>query len=589
VDSSYFFRRAERSFCTSQRRNRRTLWFMHRWTKAVSLRGTLSRSAILLVAAMSLHAQTRDANPFPSRPKLIVVIVVDQMRADYIERFHNRWTGGLRRILDQGAWMSRAAYPYTVTETCPGHATVSTGVLPSVHGIIGNMWWDRQAAARVTCTQDASVRVVGANRAGAGDSAASLEARSLAEQIRSAIPGSRSVTMSAKARAAAMLAGHRADASLWLDESTGELLSSTAYGDSLPAFAKRFVEANPVAADFSQVWQLSAPLESYKGGRSVRGEGPPSGWTTSFPHPLSAGEKAPGPAFVARWRASPFADLWLARLAAAAVEQMKLGRSGGVDFLGIGFSATDYIGHGFGPDSREIEDDLLVLDRTIGTLLETLDRSVGVGEYLLALTADHGVAPIPEQAREQGQDAGRADPRELVDRIESALAGRIGSGHSVAQFVAPELYLMPGVVSRLDSDPALWSAIQRAALVQPGVAYITRRNGAASAKLTKTLAQATAADAYPERSGDLWIGLKPGWIFSGVSATGTTHGTANDYDRHVPILLFGKGIKHGQYTSTASPADIAPTLASLSGLRIERTDGRILREALLTPAPAPVR
>jgi Type I phosphodiesterase / nucleotide pyrophosphatase len=550
--------------------------------------GAVTLLAGVLLAVLSMRAQAPNANPPPARPKLIVVIVVDQMRADYIERFRDRWRGGLRRLVDQGAWLRNAAYPYTATETCPGHATISTGVFPAIHGIVGNAWWDRQTSARLTCTQDSSARKVGMARTTAsGDSAARLLAPSFAEQLRTAVPGSRVVTISVKARSSIMLAGHRADTVLWMDESTGELLTSSAYGAEIPAFAREMVGANPPAADFSRVWGLAAPAATYTGGRSVAGEGPPAGWKTSFPHPLSAGEKTPGAAFFARWRTSPFADAYLERLATAAVDDMKLGNGSGVDFLGVGFSAPDYVGHSFGPDSREMEDDLLALDKTVAALLDKLDRSAGAGQYVVALTADHGVAPIPEQARAQGRDAGRVDARSLVARIEKALAQKLGAGKYVARLLGSDLYFAPGVAARLDSDASLWGDVQRAALSEPGVDRLVLRTKPAPASATDALLRALALDRYPQRSGDVWISLKRNWIFS--AAAGTTHGSAYDYDQRVPIVLFGAGIKPGRYTMSATPADIAPTLASLAGVRINRTDGRILREALRTPPPLPAR
>jgi predicted AlkP superfamily pyrophosphatase or phosphodiesterase len=541
----------------------------------------------VLPALLPLSAQT----PYvpPQRPKLVVVLVVDQMRADYIDRFRDRWHAGLRRLVDNGAWLRNAAYPYTATETCPGHATISTGVFPATSGIVGNTWLDRQSSAVVTCTADNSVRREGlADAKGIADSPARLRAPSLAEQLRAGNPGSRVVAMSVKARAAIMLAGHRADAVLWMDEATGELLTSSAYGDEMPSFAREFVQANPISADFSKTWTLTAPAASYTGGHSILGEGSPAGWTTTFPHPLSAADKAPGNAFFARWRASPFADAYLGRLAAAAVDRMKLGGDSSIDFLGIGFSATDYVGHAFGPDSREIEDELLQLDQTIGALLDKLDRAVGAGQYVVALTADHGVAPVPEQAQEQGRDAGRVDARSVVDRIERAMADDLGQGHYVAQLVGSELYFAPGIAGRLNSDPRLWHDVQQAALAEPGVERVLRRAKEAPASATDAFARALSFDFFPERSGDVSIRLKPNWIFSARTATGwaggTTHGSANDYDQRVPIILFGEGIKPGRYTMSATPADIAPTLASLSGIRIAKTDGRVLKETLSAPS-----
>jgi predicted AlkP superfamily pyrophosphatase or phosphodiesterase len=535
-------------------------------------------------------AQGPAVNPLPARPKLIVVLVVDQMRADYIERFRARWHGGLRRLVDQGAWIRNAAYPYSETETCPGHATVSTGAFPSTHGIVGNTWWDRQTTTVVTCTQDSSVRRVGLNgtATAAGDSAARLLAPSFAEQLRRAVPGSRAVTMSVKARSSIMLAGHQADASLWLDESTGELLTSTAYGAELPAFAHQFAAAHPIAEDFSQVWQLSAPAAGDSGGRSTAGEGPPPGWSTTFPHALAAGDKTPGAAFVQRWRASPFSDTYLGRLAAAAIDDLKLGGGTGVDFLGIGFSATDYVGHSFGPDSREVEDDLLQLDQTIAALLDKLDRSVGAGKYIVALTADHGVAPVPEQAKEQGRDSGRVDGRSATDRIEKALAQRWGQGRYVAQLIGSDLYFAPGVADRLAREPSAMQAVQQAAIAEPGVERVLLRpKEPLFGRSQSSLILALSKDEFPPRSADAWINLKPGWIFSARAASGwaggTTHGSANDYDQRVPILLYGAGVKRGQYTPAATPADIAPTLAAVAGIRVARMNGHVLRYALAAP------
>lgn len=555
--------------------------------------GAVTLLAGVLLAVLAVRAQAPSANPPPARPKLIVVIVVDQMRADYVERFRSRWHGGLRRLVDQGAWLRNAAYPYAATETCPGHATIATGVFPATHGIVGNSWWDRHTSARVTCTGDPSTRRVTLDGAAAtGDSPALLLAPGFAEQLRAAVPGSRVVTMSAKARSAIMLAGHHADAVLWEDAATGEWLTSSAYSAEFPSFGRQFIGAHPITADFSMVWNLAAPPANYTAGRSVLGEGPPAGWTTSFPHSFSAGEQTPGHAFFRRWQASPFADAYLGRLAAAAVDEMKLGNMQGVDFLGIGFSATDYIGHSFGPDSREIEDDLLHLDQTIGALLEKLDHDLGA-HYVVALTADHGVAPISEQAEQQGRDTGRADARSLVDRIEKAMAQKLGAGKYVAQLVGSDLYLAPGVAARLDSNASLWGDVQRAALAEPGVDRLVLRTQQAPASTSDGLRRALALDLYPERSGDVWVSLKPNWIFSGRTAKGwaggTTHGSANAYDQRVPVILFGEGIKPGQYTMSATPADIAPTLAALSGVRIARTDGHILREALAAPPAAPAR
>ena len=515
------------------------------------------------------------------RPKLVVLIAVDQMRADYIQRFHGEWHGGLARLVDHGAWFRNAAYPYSGTETCPGHATMSTGVFPETHGIIGNAWWDRAASKSVTCTQDASVRNVGVDATSSpGDSPAKLLAPSFAERLRSAGHGTRVVTLSLKARAAIMLAGHQGDLVLWQDEDAGDWRTSSAYSAALPDFARTFFAGNPISADSQKVWNLSMPAASYHDDHSTAGENPPSGWTGNFPHALASTsliELNKEQDYVTRWRTSPFADEYLERLAETTVDSMKLGKGPATDFLGISFSAPDYVGHAYGPNSREIEDEYRRLDTTIGKLLDALDRSVGTGNYVVALTADHGVAPIPEQKQAPGGAGGRVDSIALIARIEKTLLLHLSLARHVAHIVDQSIYFEPGIMDRIRADPALWSDLRSAILETPGILDVfdteelgQRSGGSAPEK-------AAALDEYRGRSGDIVLALKPYWV---LAFRGTGHGTANDYDQHVPLILYGASVKPGSYTVAASPADIAPTLAAICALPSAKTEGRSLNEAI---------
>jgi hypothetical protein len=534
-------------------------------------------AALLIVPLLSAQQSS------PARPRLVVVIVVDQMRADYVTRFRGEWHGGLRRLVDRGAWFRNAAYPYSGTETCPGHATISTGVFPAAHGIISNTWWDRATEKTVTCTQDAAVQDIGVSRkASPGDSPAQLMAPGFAERLRAAQPDSRVVTMSLKARSAIMLAGHHADLALWQDEVAGDWLTSSAYASELPAFARDFFAQHPLSADAAKVWELTSGGND-KVGQLTAGENPPAGWTAGFPHPL-AGDGSTDRAFLGRWRASPFADTYLEELAVAAIHSMNLGRGPATDFLGIAFSASDYIGHAFGPDSREVEDEYLRLDRTIGNLLDELDRTVGAGNYVVALTADHGVAPVPEQS--PVNRGGRVVGSGIVARAEQVLDQRLGPGHHVLQMVDQTIYLEPGVIDRIHSDSKLWHDLQAAILAEPGVQSVFQSAELVNYSGADATTRASALDEFPGRSGDLTISLKPYWILAGG---GTTHGTANDYDQHVPIVLFGAGIKPGPYKTKSSPADIAPTLSALCGVPSARTQGRVLSEALRAPVAGAAR
>jgi arylsulfatase A-like enzyme len=506
-------------------------------------------------------------------PKLVVVIVVDQMRADYITRFRGEWHGGLARLVEGGAWFRNAAYPYSGTETCSGHATIATGVFPETHGIIGNAWWHRQSAKTITCTQDVAVEDLSISRtATPGDSPTKLMAPSFGERLRAAKPGARVVTMSLKARAAIMLAGHSGDLVLWQDEIVGDWMTSSAYGTKMPAFVSEFVAANPITLDAGKTWEPSLAVERYHDSHSVAGENPPAGWTTSFPHPLAGNG-----AFLDHWRTSPFADEYLERLAITAVNAMKLGRSTATDFLGISFSAPDYVGHSFGPGSREIEDELLRLDRTIGKLLESLDRAVGQGNYTVVLTADHGVAPVPEQRQGAKREGGRVDGPDIVARVEKVLSQALGSGRHVSQMVDQNIYFEAGIIDRIHADPALKHDVHAAILSVPGIQEVFDGDELTQRSAAGQLGHAAALDEVPGRSGDIVIALKPYWM---IASLGTTHGTANEYDQRVPLILFGKGIEPGEYAAASTPADIAPTLSWLCGVSATRTEGRILVEAV---------
>src|ERR1700757_870379 len=268
------------------------------------------------------------------RPKLVVMIVVDQMRADYVDKFRGQWSGGLKRLVEEGAWFRAAAYPYAATETCVGHATISTGAFPGTHGMVANSWWDREAQKMVTCTSDPKVKnsaYAGGTTTG-GDSAWRMQIPSFAEELKFQTGGAtRVVTFSLKARAAITMAGHKADAATWFDTATGAWATSPAYGP-MP-FIEEFVRKHPVTEDYGKTWSLSLPPGSYWYDEKALGAATVVGWDTAFPHPLRGkqGDNATDKAFYEQWTASPFADTYLTKLAEAAVDSLGLGKSGATD------------------------------------------------------------------------------------------------------------------------------------------------------------------------------------------------------------------------------------------------------------------
>jgi predicted AlkP superfamily pyrophosphatase or phosphodiesterase len=528
-----------------------------------------------------------------AKPKLVVLLVVDQMRGDYADKFLGQWTGGLNRLVQEGAWFRDAAYPYAATETCVGHATISTGALPATHGMIANAWWDREQQKMVTCTADPKAKNLGYGGVSAkgGDSAWRMEVPAFAEELKFQTGGgTRVVTFSLKARAAITLAGHKADAVTWLDGGTGAWTTSSVYG-TMP-FVDDYAKAHPVKADYGKTWTLSMPESAYFYDEKATGAVLPEGWGLTFPHPLhgkTAGSE-PDAAFYEQWATSPFADAYLTQLAETAVDSLALGKGGGTDFLGVSYSTLDYVGHAFGPRSREIQDTLVRLDRDLGALFAYLDKRVGGRNYIVVLSADHGVAPIPEDMQKTGAEAGVLSLVELRERMEKALEPFKYGKPAIARISGSDVYFSPGVYDRLKGDAVAMKALVEAAMAQPGVAELYRAEDLVDRPATESsLRRAMAASYFPGRSGDLFIVPKAYWLMDSTPAGkardyGTGHGTPWNYDQHVPLLLMGYGVQPGQYYGNVTPADIAPTLASLCGVTLAPRDGRVLAEALARTA-----
>jgi predicted AlkP superfamily pyrophosphatase or phosphodiesterase len=533
-----------------------------------------------------------------AKPKLVVLLVVDQMRGDYVDKFLGQWTGGLKRLVEEGAWFRDAAFPYAATETCVGHATISTGAFPATHGMVANAWWDRKEQKMVTCTADPDPNVKNIGYAGAtpkgADTAWRMEIPSFAEELKFQTSGAtRIVTFSLKARAAITMAGHKADAATWFDG--GAWVTSSPYG-TLP-FIEEQAKSHPAKADFGKTWALSLPESAYWYSEKALGAVPPDGWDLTFPHPLrgKTGVGEPDTAFYEQWASSPYADTALTELAEKAVDALNLGKAAGTDFLAVSYSSVDYVGHEFGPRSREIQDILVRLDKDLGNLFAHLDQKVGRGNYVVALSADHGVVPIPEDMQSTGADAGVLHLPEVQERIDKALEPFNYAKPAVARISGSDIYFAPGVYDKLQQDHAALQAALDAALAQPGVAAVYRaeelrdRPATPQSSNQSPAHRAFAYSYFPGRSGDLFILPKPYWLLDGTPigkqrSYGTGHGVPYNYDQHVPVLLMGFGIQPGQYFQPITPADIAPTFAALCGITLSSRDGHILAEALKKPA-----
>jgi hypothetical protein len=405
-----------------------------------------------------------------------------------------------------------------------------------------------------------------------GDSATKLLVPAIGEQIMKR--GGRSVAMSLKPRSAVTLTGHQATAVVWFDD-RGGWTTSTAFTQAPVPFLQSFIAAHPLTADFDKVWNKSLPPSAYTGEDDVKSEGTTAGWTRTFPHVLGLPGGQPDSAYYSRWQRSPFADEYLGRLAMASIDALKLGQGKTTDFLGISFSVVDGVGHLFGPRSHEIQDALVRLDRTIGALLDHLDATVGRDNYVLGLSADHGVAEIPEQS-----GGGRVVSKAITQALQTVLVPALGPGTHVESSVYTSVYLSEPAKRRLAKDRMLRDAALKAATGVEGVRYAFWGPDLASREARRSndpVRRAAALSHHPDRSGDIILAPAEKWI---MSTAVTTHGTHYAYDQRVPLILFGAGVRPGVYGGPATPADIAPSLSAIARLKIAATDGRPLTAAL---------
>lgn len=507
------------------------------------------------------------------KPKLVVFLVVDQMRGDYPVRYASLLEHGLKRLTTQGAWYRNAAYPYLSTVTCAGHSTIGTGTLPWHHGMIANGWLDRETQKVVTCNADPSASEVSyAAFSGPGDSAKSLMMPTLAETMRQQLK-SRVATMAVKARSAIGLAGHEGDFVTWFSDRLA-WETSTAFAKAPVGWFVNYLKGNPPTRDSDKVWERTLPAERYQGDDDAPGERQLPGWSAKFPHPLGPSGDA---AYYPHWLQSPFADDYLGEMAAAAVDQMHLGTQDRTDFLGVSFAMLDTVGHSFGPRSHEVQDVLVRLDAAIGKLLDHLDKTVGAGNYIVALTADHGVGDIPEQVTGGGRLPITAVRTTMEAAVKTALGG---DGPFDVVVSTNDVYFKPGVYERLKARPATLKSVLDNANALPGIVRVLTRDEISTAAARTSddpQVRAAALSYYAERSGDLTLILKENWQMTGA---GTTHGTLYGYDQRVPVILYGAGIAAGGHETPATPADLAPTIASIVGVTLPSPDGHVLSAAL---------
>jgi predicted AlkP superfamily pyrophosphatase or phosphodiesterase len=519
--------------------------------------------------------------------KLVVGIVIDQFRADYLVRFADQFTtGGFRRLLDGGAVFANAHYLHTPTYTACGHATFMSGATPSMNGIIGNEWYERETGKRVTSVSDAGVKLLGGKDDVGGASPIKLMGTTLGDEMRFATQGQAKVVgVSFKDRSAILPAGKRPNGAYWFSATSGTFVSSTYYFNELPAWAQKFNRETRPDRYFGKKWERLLPAEAYS--RSQPDDSPyeKSTYGNTFPYTINGGEAQPGAKFYAQFEATPFGNEFLAEFAKAAIEGEGLGADDVTDLLTVSFSSNDLLGHSYGPYSQEVQDITLRTDRVLADFFTYLDKKIGLDHVVIALSADHGVAPVPEQAKAMGY-GGRVENRPLLAAVETALNARFGEekdGKWVKQFVNSNVYLDDAVIDRRKADRAeIEKAVCGAALTVTGVGACFMRSDLIDGRLPATkIATSVARGFHPARNGDVILVPQPYFFFS--EGLATTHGTPYNYDTHVPVIFFGAGIAPGRQLREVSPIDIAPTLAALLRLTPpSNCEGHILIEAFST-------
>ena len=517
-------------------------------------------------------------------PKLVVVMVIDGLPAEQLQRYRHQFgQGGLRRLMEQGASFTNAHQAHGVTVTAIGHTAVLSGAYPYRHGIIGNNWID-PSGKLVYCTEDARYKYIGEETdEHDGTSPARLRVDTLGDQLRYA-SGNRSkvVAVSGKDRGAILLAGKTGTAYMFMDK-TGDFASSTWYMQQHPAWVERFKAGKPQDRYYAKSWKPLLPDSAYAD--DAPDPAPSLKSPNRFPFTFYSESGAPAADYYARLKTSPAVDELTLEFARAAVEGENLGSntSGATDLLGISLSGHDYVNHAYGPESRMSHDHLQQIDRQIAAFFSYLDKRIGMDNVLVVLTADHGFANTAEFSQGRHMDAARIDPKPLMAKLEAALAERFRVAGLVRNSYLPEVYLDYAAIERNKLSRAeVEDAAARFLLAQPGIAEVFTRTQMEAGIASKSRLAALMQRAWNrELSGDLMVVAAPYTSF-GSGDSGATHGTPYNYDTNVPLLMMGgRWIRPGAQAQYTEVVDIAPTLAQILHLRPPAAaEGRVLTEAL---------
>jgi predicted AlkP superfamily pyrophosphatase or phosphodiesterase len=558
------------------------------------------------------RSQNKTTGATPARPRLVLLIVVDQFRYDYLTRFGDLFgSRGIGRLLREGASWTEANFDHVPTFTAPGHAVFMTGAWPSQTGIIANEWYERDTGRKVKSVTDDSTQMLGV-KGNKGYSPRRLLCSTVGDELRVADNDrSKVIGISAKDRSAILPAGRRANAAYWFGTDNGNMVSSTYYFKELPDWVARFNSRHIADHWFGAHWDRLLPEGEYLK-RAGKDDVPwenldkSSNDTNFFPHVITGGAPNPSKLFYKALDYTPFSNDLLVAFAEEAITNEKLGEGSDTDVLSVSFSANDYVGHRFGPYSQEAMDMTLRVDRQIGTLLDFIDAHLGLQNVVVVFTADHGASPVPEQAALMNLPGRRYQKAELRQLVEDGLEARYGRpGRPATDYIQTftnreeteqglingNFYLNRPALKRdgIDLDECE-RVVGELSMRMPGVArYFTRAQlESNSISSSDSIARRVQHGFYPQRSGDVIIVFEPYNILFDLPDDPTdprstaTHGSPYSYDTHVPLIIMGRDFARGSYLQPATPADIAQTLASLLKVQTPSCSvGRVLSEALV--------
>lgn len=533
--------------------------------------------SLSLLSIPLTHAQTRKTastqpKAFPAevaRPKLVVGLVVDQMRWDYLYRYYNRYSnGGFKRLINEGFSVENTFIPYTPTYTACGHTCIYTGSVPAVHGIIGNDWYDPETKKNVYCTEDSTVFTVGSTPSSEGNmSPKNMLSNTITDELRLATNfKGKVIGISLKDRGSILPAGHAANAAYWYQGSTGNWITSSYYMKEVPTWIADYNKLKLANKFYAKNWETLYPLNTYV--NSTTDEKAYEGKTSTFPHQLTQFVDKNFDAI----RSTPYGNTITLDLAKLAILSEDLGQDKITDFLAVSCSATDYVGHGYGPNSIEAEDTYLRLDKDFEEFFNYLDKQVGKGNYTVFLTADHGAAHVPGFMKENKLPAGVVSDRDITFKLNGFLNDKFKINNVVLKSMNNQIIF--------DHDKTDKGTVSFEVIKSATIEYLKRLDGFQNAVDISRLSQTTLQEIQKKmitngynarRSGDIYYILEPNWFNGG--STGTTHGNWNPYDSHIPLVFMGWGIKPGATNKTHYMTDIAPTLAAL--LHIQMPNGTV--------------